>query len=170
CQSSLGKKKGRDNSDSYQEKRPAHAGRAKKALPVNEGSLGGKKESRGHEESSCEEKRPAHAGRAKKALPVNEGSLGSQKESRSEVISHPTGIARFLFCLLLKVGLGNEAYCSREDSNLHGFPHTVLSRPPLPIPPREQQAAALQCARTRRPARLNQRHCDWNEARDIWLN
>src|SRR5439155_4977089 len=65
---------------------------------------------------------------------------------------------------------GNEAYCSREDSNLHGFPHTVLSRTRLPIPPREQQAAALRCARTRRPARLNQRHCDWNEARDIWLN
>src|ERR1041385_7285961 len=31
-----------------------------------------------------------------------------------------------------------EAKCSREDSNLHGFPHTVLSRTRLPIPPREQ--------------------------------
>src|SRR5438093_13738331 len=30
--------------------------------------------------------------------------------------------------------LGN---CSREDSNLHGLPHTVLSRTRLPIPPRE---------------------------------
>jgi hypothetical protein len=30
------------------------------------------------------------------------------------------------------------SYCSREDSNLHGFPHTVLSRTRLPIPPREQ--------------------------------
>src|SRR3954447_8980440 len=28
--------------------------------------------------------------------------------------------------------------CSREDSNLHGLPHTVLSRTRLPIPPRER--------------------------------
>src|ERR1051325_7556893 len=28
--------------------------------------------------------------------------------------------------------------CSREDSNLHGFPHTVLSRTRLPVPPRER--------------------------------
>ena len=28
-------------------------------------------------------------------------------------------------------------WCSREDSNLHGLPHTVLSRARLPIPPRE---------------------------------
>jgi hypothetical protein len=28
--------------------------------------------------------------------------------------------------------------CSREDSNLHGLPHTVLSRTRLPVPPREQ--------------------------------
>src|SRR5205807_3408725 len=30
-----------------------------------------------------------------------------------------------------------QKWCSREDSNLHGFPHTVLSRTRLPIPPRE---------------------------------
>jgi hypothetical protein len=29
--------------------------------------------------------------------------------------------------------------CSREDSNLHGFPHTVLSRTRLPVPPRERE-------------------------------
>jgi hypothetical protein len=29
--------------------------------------------------------------------------------------------------------------CSREDSNLHGSPHTVLSRTRLPVPPREQR-------------------------------
>jgi hypothetical protein len=29
--------------------------------------------------------------------------------------------------------------CSREDSNLHGFPHTVLSRTRLPVPPREPE-------------------------------
>src|SRR5580765_4708176 len=27
--------------------------------------------------------------------------------------------------------------CSQEDSNLHGLPHTVLSRTRLPVPPRE---------------------------------
>src|SRR4029434_7069332 len=30
--------------------------------------------------------------------------------------------------------------CSREDSNLHGLPHTVLSRTRLPIPPRERSS------------------------------
>ena len=29
--------------------------------------------------------------------------------------------------------------CSREDSNLHGSPHTVLSRTRLPVPPRERR-------------------------------
>ena len=29
--------------------------------------------------------------------------------------------------------------CSREDSNLHGSPHTVLSRTVLPVPPRERE-------------------------------
>src|SRR5438105_2302804 len=33
-----------------------------------------------------------------------------------------------------------EQKCSREDSNLHGLPHTVLSRTRLPIPPRELKA------------------------------
>src|SRR4029078_408797 len=40
--------------------------------------------------------------------------------------------------------------CSREDSNLHGFPHTVLSRTRLPIPPREPNRWPLQCARASR--------------------
>src|ERR1044071_8863717 len=44
-QSSLGNTKGQQNNGS-QEKRPTHGGRTKKALPVNEGALGGKKESR----------------------------------------------------------------------------------------------------------------------------
>ena len=34
--------------------------------------------------------------------------------------------------------LSLRSMCSREDSNLHGLPHTVLSRTRLPIPPREQ--------------------------------
>src|SRR5204862_481779 len=32
--------------------------------------------------------------------------------------------------------------CSREDSNLHGLPHTVLSRTRLPVPPRELKKLA----------------------------
>src|SRR5205823_2102431 len=37
--------------------------------------------------------------------------------------------------------------CSREDSNLHGLPHTVLSRTRLPIPPRElKKFGPLNCA------------------------
>src|SRR5437588_1384459 len=45
-----------------------------------------------------------------------------------------------------------QKWCSREDSNLHGFPHTVLSRTRLPIPPREQEELIklrerLSCAR-----------------------
>jgi hypothetical protein len=68
CESSLGKRKRRNNSSSKNEKRPAHGGWTKEALPVNEGALGGQKESRGHKESSREEKGHAHAGRAKKAL------------------------------------------------------------------------------------------------------
>jgi hypothetical protein len=31
-----------------------------------------------------------------------------------------------------------KVWCSREDSNLHGFPHMILSHTRLPIPPREQ--------------------------------
>ena len=38
-------------------------------------------------------------------------------------------------------------HCSREDSNLHGFPHTVLSRTRLPIPPREQNTSDAYNAR-----------------------
>jgi hypothetical protein len=45
--------------------------------------------------------------------------------------------------------------CSREDSNLHGFPHTVLSRTRLPIPPREQNQWALTMRACQPPARSN---------------
>jgi site-specific DNA recombinase len=31
-----------------------------------------------------------------------------------------------------------QIWCSREDLNLHGLPHTVLSRTRLPVPPRER--------------------------------
>jgi hypothetical protein len=42
----LGKAKRHTGSDAQQEKRPAHACGSKKALPVNESSLGSKKEGR----------------------------------------------------------------------------------------------------------------------------
>jgi len=83
----LGKTKGWDYSDSCQKKRPAHAGRTKKALPVNEGSLGGKEEGGWEEVSHCQEKRHTHACRSKEALRVDESALGSQKESWRQVIS-----------------------------------------------------------------------------------
>lgn len=38
-----------------------------------------------------------------------------------------------------------DCWCGREDSNLHGLPHTVLSRTRLPVPPREQKSGVLQC-------------------------
>ena len=36
----------------------------------------------------------------------------------------------------------DQKWCSREDSNLHGLPHTVLSRARLPIPPHEHFCGA----------------------------
>jgi hypothetical protein len=83
----LGKRKGPDDSGSSQKKRPALTGRAKKALPVDEGSLGGKKESRWRKEGSCEEKGRTYGGRAKKALRANESAVGSQKKSCSQEVT-----------------------------------------------------------------------------------
>src|ERR1700736_1697301 len=40
-------------------------------------------------------------------------------------------------------GCNRRENCSREDSNLHGLPHTVLSRTRLPIPPRELENGPL---------------------------
>src|SRR5262249_38246717 len=47
-----------------------------------------------------------------------------------------TSIGRVLVDLTRRSCDGSN--CSREDSNLHGSPHTVLSRTRLPVPPREQ--------------------------------
>src|SRR5580704_9721377 len=41
--------------------------------------------------------------------------------------------------LLLRKDGSHARTCSREDSNLHGSPHTVLSRTRLPVPPRERE-------------------------------
>src|SRR5438552_5089760 len=47
----------------------------------------------------------------------------------------------------MEVRSSSGANCSREDSNLHGLPHTVLSRTRLPIPPRElEKFGRLNCA------------------------
>src|SRR5207302_11309585 len=46
---------------------------------------------------------------------------------------HAAGLSKKLAISEHRAG----AHCSREDSNLHGLPHTVLSRTRLPIPPRE---------------------------------
>ena len=43
-----------------------------------------------------------------------------------------------------------QRWCSREDSNLHGLPHTVLSRARLPIPPHEHFFAGRKCCFSRR--------------------
>lgn len=40
-------------------------------------------------------------------------------------------------------------WCAWQDSNLHGFPHTVLSRTRLPIPPQAQCYFFLSCPKKR---------------------
>ena len=84
--------------------------------------------------NSRQEKGWNHRRRTEKTFPANEGTLGSKKESCEEV-SQPIRTDSAAFLLLCQD-------CSREDSNLHGFPHTVLSRTRLPVPPREQKAVA----------------------------
>jgi hypothetical protein len=79
----LGEIKGRRNSssDSRQEKRPAHAGRTKKALAVNEGALGRQEKNDGQKGSPSQEKRRTHGCWTKEAFRADEGALGSKKES-----------------------------------------------------------------------------------------
>jgi hypothetical protein len=89
----LGKTKGRNNSDSCEEKGHTHASGAKKALPVNESSLGSKKESRRRKEGSCEEKGHTHGRRPKKAVRANESAVGSQKESCGEEVTSLSRLA-----------------------------------------------------------------------------
>jgi hypothetical protein len=83
---------------------------------------------------ACCEERWNYSCRAKAAFPVDESSMGGKKKKRGQVI-----------------GL-----CSREDSNLHGLPHTVLSRTRLPIPPREQNDSGPTMRKGARAARSNQ--------------
>ena len=136
-------------------KRRTHGCWSKKAVRANEGPLGSKKKVRRNKSirrnksSSFSEERWTHSCRATKTLPVDEGSLGSATESfRAQVIEQYKRKRRVAdsFRFPNKVGGGRPKDCSREDSNLHGFPHTVLSRTRLPIPPREQNQWSLQCA------------------------
>ena len=66
-------------------KRSAYTGRPKEAFPVNESSLGGKKESRRKTKSLDAEKGRAYTCRPKETFRANESALGSQKESRLEI-------------------------------------------------------------------------------------
>src|SRR5205814_1852528 len=114
----------------------------KEAFPANESSLGSQKESRRKTKSLEPEKGRAYTGRPKETLRVNESSLGSQKESRFEI----SNCGRYQHRAVAggsKGRLYDKGNCSREDSNLHGLPHTVLSRTRLPVPPREQKKWGL---------------------------
>src|SRR5207247_7217323 len=87
------------------------------------------------------EERRTYTSRSKETLGVDEGALGSEKESRQIAAAIATRIEQLLGAIA-KI-LGSQSNCSREDSNLHGLPHTVLSRTRLPVPPREQKQRAL---------------------------
>jgi hypothetical protein len=81
----LGKDKGRGRSSSCKKERSAHARRPKKAFPVNESSLGGKKKSSGKEKRPGPEERRTYTCRSKETFRANEGALGSEKEGRREI-------------------------------------------------------------------------------------
>ena len=132
------------SSSSCERKRSAYTGRPKEAFPVNESSLGGKKESRRKTKSLDAEKGRAYTCRPKETFRANESALGSQKESRLE-ISNCSRSQHRAVAGRSKSRLHDKSNCSREDSNLHGLPHTVLSRTRLPVPPREQKSGVLQC-------------------------
>ena len=56
--------------------------------------------------------------------------------------------------------------CSREESNLHGFPHTVLSRTRLPfrhvsVPQSSQQVGVGECARFAKEKQLANWRAKW---------
>jgi hypothetical protein len=132
----LGKDARHGRSSSCREKRSAHTGRPKEAFSANEGSLGGKKESRRKTKNLETEKGCTYTCRSKKAFRANESAVGSQKK-RCEISNRCRYQHRQMLVDLKRRSYG-KSNCSREDSNLHGFPHTVLSRTRLPVPPREQ--------------------------------
>ena len=98
----------------------------------------------GKQKASSAEKGRAYTCRPKETFRANESALGSQKESRLEI----SNCGRYQHRAVAgrsKSRLHDKSNCSREDSNLHGLPHTVLSRTRLPVPPREQKSGVLQC-------------------------
>jgi hypothetical protein len=129
----LGKNAKHGGGGAYEKKGSTDASRAKEAFAADESSLGSKKKSRGDEKAISQQERLPHTCRPEKTLRVDEGALGSETKRRE--------IATAI----------EPSSCSREESNLHGFPHTVLSRTRLPVPPREQKQRhptmrAWQCA------------------------
>jgi hypothetical protein len=144
----LGKDAKHGSSSACQKKGSTDAGRAKEAFTADESSLGGKKESRRNEKGLSEEKRHTYTCGPKETLRPDEGALGSEKKSRRKIA---TAIEPSSCWCDIEGPLGGQSNCSREESNLHGFPHTVLSRTRLPVPPREQKQRGLtmrawQCA------------------------
>src|SRR5262249_39892169 len=116
------------------------ARRATEAFAANESSLGCKKESRRNEKGLISEERHTYSCRPKETLRLDEGALGSEKKSRREIA--PTIEPSTCGCDI-EHRRAAQSSCSREESNLHGFPHTVLSRTRLPVPPREQRHRGL---------------------------
>ena len=98
----------------------------------------------GKQKASSAEKGRAYTCRPKETFRANESALGSQKESRLE-ISNCSRYQHRAVAGRSESRLHDKSNCSREDSNLHGLPHTVLSRTRLPVPPREQKSGVLQC-------------------------
>ena len=111
----MGKDAKRGSSNACRKKGSTDARRAKEAFAADESSLGSKKEGRRNEKGLSQEERRSYTCRPKKTLRVDEGALGSEKKRRE--------IATAI----------EPSSCSREESNLHGFPHTVLSRTRLPF-------------------------------------
>src|SRR5260370_18440733 len=58
--------------------------------------------------------------------------------------ANPTNSARNYYKLAAEKVDGILHSCSREDSTLHGLPHTVLSRTRLTVPPRERGGQSYQ--------------------------
>src|SRR5947207_10208442 len=159
---------GRDETRSYpyQEERRIDACWSKKALRADEGPLGGKKKDRRNEGSAFSEKRWTHTCRTEKALAVNEVSLGGATEScGTQVVDQYNRNPQLTDGLRFQLSRGVQ-HCSREDSNLHGFPHTVLSRTRLPIPPREQRQHRYHaCSPTGLQGLIEDATTEWNQRR-----
>src|SRR6266487_546092 len=77
------------------------------------------------------------AGRRKLSQLMKARWAARRKAGSKQATAVATNIGQLL--VDLRSRLYDKSNCSREDSNLHGLPHTVLSRTRLPVPPREQK-------------------------------